>query len=54
MTEDSRFASNWANAKATGLPVGPYHFFEPGDNPTSQAERFCSIVGSLQNVNTIS
>ena len=35
VTEDSRFRENWPNAKATGMPVGPYHFFEPGDNPTS-------------------
>ena len=35
VTEDSRFSENWPNAKATGMSVGPYHFFEPGDNPTS-------------------
>ena len=32
------------------MPVGPYHYFEPSDDPEAQAKRFCEIVDKLQKV----
>ena len=41
---DPEFATNWAGIKAAGLVRGAYHFFEPVDDATSQAQNFLSAV----------
>ncbi len=44
---DSYFAKNRAGAKANGIIVGAYHFFQPDIDPTKQAEFVVSHVGML-------
>ena len=41
---DSQFATNWEGTQAAGLVRGAYHFFQPGDDPITQAEFFMSNV----------
>ncbi len=41
---DPQFATNWPAMKAAGLLRGAYHFFEPADDPTAQAEFFLQTV----------
>lgn len=41
------FAGDWSASKSAGLYRGAYHFFHPGDDPTSQAEFFLKTMGSL-------
>lgn len=41
---DPQFAANWPAMKAAGLLRGAYHFFEPADDPTEQAEFFLTTV----------
>lgn len=41
---DPRFGANLSGARAAGLKVGAYHFFEPGDDPVKQAEHFLSVA----------
>lgn len=41
---DPTYATNWKGAKAAGLVRGAYHFFEPEDDPTTQAEFFMANV----------
>ncbi|HEY1954774.1 MAG TPA: GH25 family lysozyme [Polyangiaceae bacterium] len=45
-TIDSTFATNWKGMKAQGLVRGVYQFFEPGDDPTKQADLVSSQVKS--------
>lgn len=44
---DPMFAVNWPAMKANGIYRGAYHFFEPEDDPVSQADSFLKAVGSL-------
>jgi lysozyme len=41
---DSKFAANWAGAKAAGLIRGPYQFFRPGQDPTNQANAMLAQI----------
>jgi lysozyme len=41
---DSKFATNWPNAKAAGLVRGAYQFFRPGQDPTSQANAMLAKI----------
>ncbi|MDO5117538.1 MAG: GH25 family lysozyme [Eggerthellaceae bacterium] len=41
---DSRFAENWANAQASGLPAGAYHFFSFDSPGATQAANFIATV----------
>ena len=41
---DPRFAANASAAPAAGLHFGAYHFFQPSDDPTAQAEHFLSVA----------
>lgn len=48
---DSRFAANWAAARAAGVLRGPYHFLEKTPDPVAQARHFAQVVtgaGGLQ------
>lgn len=42
--QDANFESNYASARAVGLAIGVYHFYETNDEPLSQLENFKSIV----------
>ncbi len=44
---DTTFDTNWAGIKAAGLIRGSYQFFEPGEDPTTQANIVISKVGRL-------
>ncbi len=44
---DTRFALNWAGARAAGLLRGAYHYFRPKSSPIGQADHFFSVVGAL-------
>jgi lysozyme len=41
---DPDFAVNWPAMQSAGLLRGAYHFYEPADDPTSQAQSFLSTV----------
>jgi lysozyme len=41
------FASDWAGAKAAGVPRGAYHYLHPDEDARSQAAFFLSTVGTL-------
>ena len=41
---DPHFAENWPAMKEAGLLRGAYHFYEPADDPHSQALHFLSTV----------
>lgn len=43
---DPMFQQNWTQAQQAGLLRGAYHFFRANDDPTAQANFFCSTVGS--------
>ena len=45
--EDSRFAENWDNAEACGMPAGAYHFFSFDSPGRMQAENFMNKIGNL-------
>jgi lysozyme len=44
---DTEFATNWSGMKSAGLVRGAYQYFEPGENPTTQANIVISAVGML-------
>ena len=44
---DPTFATNWRNAKAAGVAVGAYQFFEPGQDATAQADLLVSQLSSV-------
>ena len=50
---DSRFADNWAAAKACGIPAGAYHFFSFDSPGKMQAQNYIETVGSLEAGNLI-
>jgi lysozyme len=41
---DPQLAANWAGIQAAGLVRGAYHFFEPNDDATLQAQHFLATV----------
>lgn len=41
---DPDFAVNWPAMQSAGLLRGAYHFYEPADDPASQAQNFLSTV----------
>ena len=41
---DPQFSVNWPAMKNAGLLRGAYHFYEPEDDPVSQAQHFLSNV----------
>ena len=43
-TLDSKFAANWKGMKANNIVRGVYQFFEPGEDPTKQANLVISEV----------
>jgi lysozyme len=45
--QDPDFAANWDGMKAAGLIRGAYQFFEPGDDPITQANILIGKVGTL-------
>jgi lysozyme len=44
---DTEFAANWAGMQSAGLVRGAYQYFEPGEDPTTQANIVVSAVGKL-------
>jgi len=44
---DTEFDANWAGIKAAGMVRGAYQYFEPGEDPTSQANIVISATGIL-------
>jgi lysozyme len=44
---DTQFGANWPGMKSAGLVRGAYQFFEPGEDPTTQANIVISAVGVL-------
>jgi lysozyme len=44
---DTQFAANWSGMKSAGLVRGAYQYFEPGQDPTTQANIVISAVGML-------
>jgi lysozyme len=47
MSLDSKFSQNWSGMKSAGLVRGAYQFFEPADDPTTQANIVIQAVGML-------
>lgn len=47
-TIDQWFDSNWAEARAAGIHVGVYQYFEPGQSATAQADLLLDMMGPLQ------
>jgi lysozyme len=43
----SGFAANWSGMKAAGVVPGAYHFFDPTEDGTAQAQYFLSVMGPL-------
>ena len=41
---DSKFKSNWAQAKENGIIRGAYHYYRPNENSLEQAENFIKTV----------
>ena len=41
---DPQFAANWPGMQAAGILRGAYHFFEPADDASQQAQFFLSTV----------
>jgi lysozyme len=44
---DPMFATNWQGMQTAGLVRGAYHFFEPSESATAQAQFFLRVVGSV-------
>ena len=44
---DKTFSTNWPAMKSAGLLRGAYQYFEPGEDPTTQADIVVSAVGKL-------
>lgn len=43
---DSQWATNIAEAKRVGLPIGAYHYFSPITDGRTQAQKFLSLIGN--------
>src|ERR1700733_6386449 len=46
--DDPNFATYWAGTRTAGIKHGAYQFFEPGDDPTTQADLLLAQIGTLQ------
>ena len=46
-TPDSKFDTNWSQAKARGVLRGAYQFFRPAQDPIAQADLMLSRIGTL-------
>jgi lysozyme len=44
---DTEFSTNWSGMKSAGLVRGAYQYFEPGEDPTTQASIVVTAVGKL-------
>ena len=44
---DTQFSANWSGMKAADVVRGAYQYFEPGQDPTTQANIVISAVGML-------
>jgi lysozyme len=44
---DTDFAANWSGMQSAGLVRGAYQYFEPGEDPTTQATIVVNAVGKL-------
>jgi lysozyme len=47
-SHDSKFASNWANARAAGVLRGVYQFFREDEDPIAQADLLLDAMGALE------
>ena len=48
-SHDKKFTTNWAGARAAGIPRSAYHFARGSDaSPTDQAQFFLDAVGPLE------
>ena len=45
---DNLFAANWAGMKQAGVVRSAYHFFHSNVDPTTQANHFLAVMGTLQ------
>ncbi len=45
---DPQFSNNWAGMKAAGVFRGAYLFFHSNDDPTTEANYYLSVVGTIQ------
>ena len=43
---DPELSANWSGAQTAGLLRGAYHFYQPGDDPTQQAQHFLATAPS--------
>src|SRR5690349_7534 len=41
---DPELSANWSGAQTAGLLRGVYHFYQPGDDPTQQAQHFLATA----------
>ncbi|MDP2340940.1 MAG: GH25 family lysozyme [Deltaproteobacteria bacterium] len=46
--QDSKFAQNWAGAKANGITRGVYQFWRSDEDPIAQADLMLSMMGPLE------
>lgn len=46
--QDPKFAANLAGARAAGIHVGAYQYFEPSEDPIAQAQLLLDLLGPLQ------
>jgi lysozyme len=47
--QDPDFAANWSGMKANGIIRGAYQYFEPGEDPGTQADILIGKIGHLGN-----
>lgn len=45
---DSKFKTNWKEAKANGIRRGAYHFLRPRTDLTAQINNFARVLGSVE------
>lgn len=46
--KDPKFAANLAGARAAGIRIGVYQYFEPSEDPVAQAQLLLDLTGPLQ------
>ena len=44
---DPMWTTNKTNAPANGVLIGGYHFYQPADDPTQQADSFVAALGDI-------
>jgi len=47
-SHDSKFTSNWSNARAAGVVRGVYQFFREDEDPIAQADLLLDAMGALE------